>query len=98
MSIRNAFRIVSAITTAEASRARCELNAMPMPSRATPRASRAIEWDVLLGAAGDAATQYRALIEPADFKRHIAQRENERARRDGIGIAGAPPARHRIGQ
>jgi hypothetical protein len=43
MSIRKAFRIVSPMTTADASRARCELKRIPTPSRTTPNASQAID-------------------------------------------------------
>jgi hypothetical protein len=42
MSIRNAFRIVRAMTAADASRARCELKRIPTPSRMTPKAISAI--------------------------------------------------------
>ena len=41
--LRNALPIVSAITAAEASRARCELKTMPAPNSTTPKTSHAIE-------------------------------------------------------
>ena len=44
MSIRKAFPIVSAITAADASRARCELATIPIPSSSTPNISQAIEY------------------------------------------------------
>jgi hypothetical protein len=38
------------------------------------------------------------MIKPANFERHIGECENKRTGCDGVGIAGAPTARHRIGQ
>ena len=38
------------------------------------------------------------MIDPADLERHIGQRQNQRARRDRVGVSHRTPARHRVGQ
>jgi hypothetical protein len=45
----------------------------------------------LLGAGGRSGGQDRAVIDSPDFKRHVSERENERAACDRVGVADRTP-------